>query len=194
MCDRSGSLPRFHQPWPLHPKGKTTKLRSFASSPQQTQHWHGNFSRVSISDTIDVIWQHLNSYKPHKELITATKHFTKNTPHSEHSTFTCLCATEVILTCKVYCHDPHRIIFCTQHSYCLSGKKLFSWNHNSWKDMWLIYSWFILQTTCAKRLLHHQLMLHENGEKHAYFLLHIMVLHFVELCATCHLHETHQHR
>jgi hypothetical protein len=57
------------------------------------------------------------------------------------------------LYCHVYCHDPHCIIFCTQHSYCLSGKKPFiyvSWNHNSEKYMWLIYSWFVLQTTCAK--------------------------------------------
>lgn len=98
---------------------------TWASSPQRTQDSHGNFIRVPIYDTIALIWQHLNSSKLHEELITVTEHFTKNIPHSEHSAFTCLCTTEVILLCKVYCHDPHCIIFCTQHSYCLSGKKPF---------------------------------------------------------------------
>jgi hypothetical protein len=110
---------------PQHPKGKATKLRNWASAPQRTQHSHGDFISVPISDTIALIWQLLNSSKLHEELITATEHFTKNTPHSEHSTFICLCTTEVILSCKVYCHDPQRTIFCTQHSSCLSGKKPF---------------------------------------------------------------------
>jgi hypothetical protein len=117
---------------------------------------------------------HLNSSQLHEELIIVTEHFTKSTPHSEHSTFTCLCTTEILLSYKVYCHDSHHVIFCTQHSYCLSGKESFipvSWYQNYEKDTWLIYSWFFLQTACAKRLLHHQLILHENRKKVHLFLV-----------------------
>jgi hypothetical protein len=129
MCDRSGfglsPPPPSIYPDRIIQREKLQNSAIWPSSPKRTQHSHGNFIRVPISDTIALIWQHPNSSKLHEELITATEHIIKNTPHSEHSTFTCLCTTEIILSCKVYCHNFHRVIFCTQHSYCLSGRKPF---------------------------------------------------------------------